>query len=198
MDVFTRKPQAIIAAVPPITSELGVDAKAGVEERSQALIRGIEHIAPTHVLWLPSSTLKQVIEHVERRAGEGAYVSLPLTREEEGIGIAGGLTLGGAKPLLIVQDNGIGNALTALTTFAQPYHLPMLLIVSQRGGLNEYNSMIHTLCERVDDIVDASDLRFFKLDERVPTERWATTVAAAWEHAQMTHRPVLLLCNLLY
>ena len=184
--------------MPPITSALGVDAKAIADERAAALIRAIDHIAPTHVLWLPSSTLKSVIDHVERRAGDGAYISLPLTREEEGIGIAGGLVLGGAKPLLVVQDNGIGNSLTALSTFAQPYHLPLLLIVSQRGGLNEYNSMIHTLTERVDDIVDAADLRSFKLDERVPVERWATTVVAAWEHAQMTHRPVLLLCNLLY
>ena len=184
--------------MPPITTALGVDSKAVADERSSALIQGIEHIAPTHVLWLPSSTLKSVIDHVETRAKEGAYASFPLTREEEGIGIAGGLAFGGAKPLLVVQDNGIGNALTALTTFAQPYHLPMLLIVSQRGGLNEYNSMIHTLCERVDDIVDAAGLRFFKLDERVPVDRWATTVAATWEHAYMTHRPVILLCNLLY
>jgi sulfopyruvate decarboxylase subunit alpha len=184
--------------VPPITSALGLDAKAAVEERSRAIIAGIDHLAPTHVLWLPSSTLKGVIDHVERRAQAGDYLSLPLTREEEGIGIAGGLALGGARPLLIVQDNGVGNALTALTTFAQPYHLPLLIIVSQRGGLNEYNSMIHTLGERVDDIVDAADLRSFKLDERIPLDRWATTVVAAWEHAQMTHRPVLLLINLLY
>jgi sulfopyruvate decarboxylase subunit alpha len=184
--------------VPPITSALGVDSKSVVDERSRAVIQGIDHIAPTHVLWLPSSTLRLVLDHVEQRAGEGAYQSVPLTREEEGVGIAGGLALGGAKPLLIVQDNGIGNALTALTTFAQPYHLPLLLIVSQRGGLNEYNSMIHTLCERVDDIVDAAGLRFFKLDERVPVDRWATTVVAAWEHAHMTHRPVILLTNLLY
>ncbi len=184
--------------MPPITSELGVDSKAIADARSKAIIEGIEHIAPSHVLWLPSSTLKMVLDHVERRANEGAYVSMPLTREEEGIGIAGGLAMGGAKPLLVVQDNGIGNALAALTTFAQPYHLPLLLIVSQRGGLNEYNSMIHTLCERVDDIVDAAGLRFFKLDERIPVDRWATTVVAAWEHAHMTHRPVLLLANLLY
>ncbi|SRR6266542_2187775 len=184
--------------MPPITSALGLDTKAVVEERSQALIRGIDHIGPTHVLWLPSSTLKGVIDHVEQRAREGAYASIPLTREEEGIGIAGGLVLGGAKPILVVQDNGLGNALTALTTFAQPYHLPLLMIVSQRGGLNEYNSMIHTLTERVDDIVAAADLRSFKLDERVPAERWATSVVAAWEHAAMTHRPVILLCNLLY
>jgi sulfopyruvate decarboxylase TPP-binding subunit len=184
--------------MPPLTSDLGVDCKASVEQRSNAIIQGVEHISPTHVLWLPSSTLKLVIDHVERRAKAGACVSFPLTREEEGIGIAAGLVLGGAKPLLIVQDNGLGNALTALTTFAQPYHLPLLLVVSQRGGLNEYNSMIHTLTERVDDIVNAADLRSFKLDERVPVERWATTVVGAWEHAYVTHRPVILLCNLLY
>jgi sulfopyruvate decarboxylase subunit alpha len=184
--------------VPPITTALGLDTPAAVARRAQAIVDAVEHIAPTHILWLPSSTLKGIIDHVERRAKEGAYVSFPLTREEEGIGIAGGLHLAGARPLLIVQDNGLGNALTALTTFAQPYHLPLLLLVSQRGGLNEYNSMIHTLCERVDDIVDAAGLRFFKLDERIPVERWATSVVAAWEHAQMTHRPVLVLCNLLY
>jgi sulfopyruvate decarboxylase subunit alpha len=184
--------------VPPVTTALGLDTPAEVAARASALIEGIEHIAPTHVLWLPSSTLKGILEHVERRAVEGACVSFPLTREEEGIGIAGGLALAGARPLLIVQDNGLGNALTALTTFAQPYHLPLLLIVSQRGGLNEYNSMIHTLCERVDDLVEAAGLRAFKLDERIPFSRWAPATVAAWEHAQMTHRPVLLLCNLLY
>ena len=184
--------------MPPITSSLGVDTRAVVDARSRAIIEGIEHIAPTHVLWLPSSTLKQIIDHVERRAAEGAHLSFPLTREEEGIGIAAGLALGGAKPLLIVQDNGLGNSLTALTTFAQPYHIPLLLLVSQRGGLNEYNSMIHTLCERVGDIVAAANLRSFGLDEGVPVERWATTVVAAWEHAYMTHRPVIVLCNLLY
>jgi sulfopyruvate decarboxylase subunit alpha len=184
--------------VPPITTALGVDSKAVVEARSRAVIAALDHLAPTHVLWLPSSTLKAVLDHVERRGQEGALVSCPLTREEEGIGIAAGLALAGARPVLIVQDNGLGNALTALTTFPQPYHIPMLLIVSQRGGLNEYNSMIHTLCERVDDILAAADLRHFKLDERVPVERWATSIVAAWEHAQMTHRPVLALCNLLY
>jgi sulfopyruvate decarboxylase TPP-binding subunit len=184
--------------MPPVTTALGVDTPAEVAARSRALVAGIEQVAPTHVLWLPSSTLRAAIEHVERRAREGAWVSFPLTREEEGIGIAAGLTLAGARPLLVVQDNGLGNALTALTTFAQPYHLPLLLLVSQRGGLNEYNSMIHTLCERVDDILAAADLRRFTLDERVPVERWATTVVAAWEHAQMTHRPVIVLCNLLY
>ena len=182
----------------PITTQLGVDTPAVTQARAQQVIDAIDHIAPTHVLWLPSSTLRSVINHVEERARAGEYQSFPVTREEEAIGIAAGLTLGGAKPVLIIQDNGIGNCLTALTTFPQPYHIPLLMIVSQRGGLNEYNSMIHTLCERVPDILAAADVRHFMLDERVPVERWATTIVAAAEHAAMTHRPVAVLVNLLY
>lgn len=185
--------------MPPITTDLGLNTPNIVQARSQAIATGIDHIAPTHILWLPSSTLKGVLTHIEQRASaDHAWVSTPISREEEGVGIASGLALGRAKPLMIIQDNGVGNALTALTTFPQPYHIPLLIIVSQRGGLNEYNSMIHTLGERVDEIVHAAGLRYFTLDERVPVERWSTTLVAAWEHAYMTHRPVLLLINLLY
>ena len=67
---------------------------------------------------------------------------MPITREEEGIGIASGLTLGGAKPLLVIQDNGIGNCLTALTTFPQPYHLPIVMLVSQREDWQHHFKLI--------------------------------------------------------
>ncbi|MBU6287104.1 MAG: thiamine pyrophosphate-binding protein [Chloroflexota bacterium] len=184
--------------MPPLTTALGIDSREVVARRADEVTRAIDHIRPTHVLWIPSSTLKSVIDSIEVRAREGTWISMPITREEEGIGIASGLTLGGAKPLLVIQDNGIGNCLTALTTFPQPYHLPIVMLVSQRGGLNEYNSMIHTLGERVEDILDAADIRTFLLDERVPVERWATSIVGAWEHAEMTHRPVAVLLNLLY
>lgn len=184
--------------MPPLTVALGIDSREVVAQRCDQVSRAIDHLAPTHILWIPSSTLRSVIDRIEAKAHEGVWVSIPLTREEEGIGIAGGLLLAGARPLLVIQDNGIGNALTALTTFAQPYHLPMLMLISQRGGLNEYNSMIHTLCERVEEILHASGLRTFVLDERVPVDRWATSIVGAWEHAAMTHRPVAMLLNLLY
>ena len=55
---------------------------------------------------------------------------------------------------MIFQDNGIGNMLTALLTFPQPYHLPLFGIITRRGGLGEYNSMIHTISERSEALLD--------------------------------------------
>ncbi len=164
------------------------------DERSRAIIDGIEAIDPRYVLHLPSSTLVKIIDHVNARANTVAF---PIPREEEGVGILAGLELAGARAIAIVQDNGIGNLLTALTTFPVAYHIPQFYIVSQRGGLGEYNSMIHVICEKVEPILDAADVRYFKLDGRVPMEQWTPTVTKAYEYSRLTHRPVMLLVNLM-
>jgi sulfopyruvate decarboxylase subunit alpha len=166
----------------------------GADARSQAIIDGLEAIDPRYVLHLPSSTLTHVINHCLERPNTRTF---PIPREEEGVGILSGLALAGARAVMIVQDNGVGNLLTALTTFPQAYHIPLLMIVSQRGGLGEYNSMIHTFCEHVESILDAAQVRYFKLDGRVPLADWSGTVSGAYEYAQTTHRPVLVLCNLM-
>jgi sulfopyruvate decarboxylase subunit alpha len=166
----------------------------GVDSRSQAVIDGLETIDPQYVLHLPSSTLKHVIQHfIERRNTH----TFPIPREEEGVGILSGLVLAGARAVMIVQDNGVGNMLTALTTFPQAYHIPQFMIVSQRGGLGEYKSMIHTFCEHVEGILEAAGIRYFKLDGKVPLDEWSSTVSRAYEYSQTTHRPVILLCNLM-
>jgi len=164
------------------------------DERSRAIIDGIEAIDPRYVLHLPSSTLVDIIDHVQARPNTRAF---PIPREEEGVGILAGLELAGARALAIIQDNGVGNLLTALTTFPMAYHIPQFYIVSRRGGLGEYNSMIHVICEKVEPVLDAANVRYFSLDGRVPIEDWPATVTKAYEYSRITHRPVMLLCNLM-
>jgi hypothetical protein len=55
-----------------------------------------------------------------------------MPREEEGICIATGLELAGSRTVLIFQDNGIGNLLTALLTL--PVAFPDSAIVLTLGG----------------------------------------------------------------
>ena len=163
-------------------------------ERCRAVIEGLEAIGPDHVIYLPSSTLIPIIDHFRNRT---EVVSFPTTREDEAVGIGAGLVLGGAHPVLVIQDNGLGIALTALTTFPQAYHIPLLLVVSVRGGLNEYNSMMHTFCEHVEAIAAAAGLRSFTLDGRVPLDQWRWSVEKAGEYARITHRPVIVFVNLM-
>ncbi len=167
---------------------------SSVAERNAALIEGVTAIRPEFIIHIPSSTLKTLIAYCEGMPDVRVF---PATREEEAFGIASGLALAGRRCLLIIQDNGLGNSLTALTTFPEPYHIPLLTIVSRRGGLGEYNSMIHRFCEHVEPILDAADLRYFTLDERVPVAAWSDRLVKADEYARITRRPIFLLVNLM-
>ena len=171
---------------------------ATYEERSQAVVAGVESIDPEFILHLPSSTLKLVLGHF--LDGSGARPGrriFPVPREEEGISILAGLALADRRALMIFQDNGIGNMLTALLTFPQPYHLPIFGVITRRGGLGEYNSMIHTISEHAEALLDAGQVRWVQLDARTPIDDWASTIQRGYTLAQTTHRPVFVLVNLM-
>ncbi len=108
-----------------------------------------------------------------------------------------GLELAGRRPVLVLQDNGIGNLLTSLLTIPQAYHVPLFGVVTRRGGLGEYNSMIHTVSERSEALLDAAGVRWFQLDTRTPVEVWADEIHRAWTFSRTTHRPVFVLVNLM-
>lgn len=162
--------------------------------RSLQITAAIDEIDPEFIVQVPSSTLTLVLEHCEKRIGSRYF---PVAREEEGVGIATGLVLAGRRVLMIMQDNGLGNALTAFATLPLPYHVPLLILVSRRGGLGEYNSMIHTFCENVEGIAKAAGLRYFDLDGGRPIDEWRSTVVKAYEYAAVTHRPVFVFMNLM-
>ena len=168
-----------------------------VDARSAAVINGIEAIDPEFVLHLPSSTLKSVLDHFLGGAGATGRRVFPIPREEEGVSIATGLRMAGRRAVLIIQDNGIGNLLTALLTFAQPYHVPLFAVVTRRGGPGEYNSMIHTISERSEALLDAADVRWVQLDGRTPVADWSEAIRRAHEFSETTHRPVFVLVNLM-
>ncbi len=60
-----------------------------------------------------------------------------IVREEDGVGIAAGAYLGGAKPVLVIQSSGIGNMLNALMSLSRLYRFPLPVIASLRGGHDE-------------------------------------------------------------
>lgn len=165
--------------------------------RSLAVVEGVEAIDPEYVLHLASSTLKTVLDHFIVGSGSEGRTVFAMPREEEGVSVATGLALTGRRAVMIFQDNGFGNLLTALQTLPQAYHVPLFGVVTRRGGLGEYNSMIHHISERTEAILDAAGVRWFQLDSHTPVEQWSREIQRGWEFAQITHRPVFVLVNLM-
>ncbi len=81
---------------------------------------------------LPCEKIKTLLEMIGR-----TFRHLPLTREEEGVGICAGAALAGKRPAMFVQSSGIGNMINALLSLTQFYELPLAIFVSRRGVYQE-------------------------------------------------------------
>lgn len=84
------------------------------------------------VLSLPCDRIKFLIEELKRE-----FFHIPLTREEEGVGISAGLSLAGRRPAMFVQSSGVGNMINALLSLTGFYQLPLALFISHRGIYKE-------------------------------------------------------------
>lgn len=81
---------------------------------------------------LPCEKIKHLLEMVGRE-----FFHVPLTREEEGVGISAGAALSGKRAAMFVQSSGVGNMINALLSLTEFYKLPLAIFVSQRGVYKE-------------------------------------------------------------
>ncbi|MDP3979961.1 MAG: thiamine pyrophosphate-binding protein [Chlamydiota bacterium] len=77
---------------------------------------------------VPCSFLSELIEILE---AQESYI--PAVREDQAIGLASGAYLAGRKPVVLMQNSGIGVSINALASLNLIYKIPILMIISMRG-----------------------------------------------------------------
>ena len=85
--------------------------------------------------YVPDAGHKQLIELCE---ADPELRSVVLSTEEEGIGLAAGAWLGGARSVLLMQSSGVGNCINALG-MVRECRFPLLMLVTMRGEEGEFN-----------------------------------------------------------
>ncbi len=81
---------------------------------------------------LPCEKIKFLLEMLPE-----SFFHVPLTREEEGVGISAGAALAGKRPAMFVQSSGVGNMINALLSLTAFYTLPLSIFISHRGIYKE-------------------------------------------------------------
>jgi len=96
--------------------------------------------------------------------------SLLLTSEEEGVAIAAGADLAGERAVVCMQSSGVGNCPNYLS-LAKGARFPVLMIVTMRGDYGEENPWQYPMGSAVEPILEAMDIRIFKVDKRDDLEQ---------------------------
>jgi sulfopyruvate decarboxylase alpha subunit len=125
------------------------------------------------VSYVPDAGHKRLIElcHADKE-----MAAVPLTTEEEGIGLAAGAWLGGERSALLMQSSGVGNCVNALT-LASNCGFPLLMIVTMRGEWGEFNPWQIPMGQATPDTLRVSGVRTLRLERA--EDALATVTAAA-------------------
>ena len=104
------------------------------ETNSQIIFMALKGAGVRLISVLPETWLV----HMCTLAEEDADVTLVrLAKEEEGIGISAGAHLAGVSSALLMQNHGFLASLNGVVSLAQLYRIPLLMLISLRGGFGE-------------------------------------------------------------
>ena len=112
-----------------------------------------------------------------------------VTREEEGVGVLSGAFLGGKRGVLVMQSSGLGNSINALCSLAIGFQVPLLMVLSERGRLDEMNPVQVPLGRALPKIFEALGIQAFWIDDAAEIRR---TVDGATKLAYASSLPVAL------
>ncbi|MHB8836758.1 MAG: sulfopyruvate decarboxylase subunit alpha [Candidatus Methylomirabilia bacterium] len=110
---------------------------------------------------LPCEKIKVLLELLGR-----SIFQVPLTREEEGVGICAGAALAGRRPAMFVQSSGVGNMFNALLSLTAFYELPLALFVSRRGIYQERIAAQLPLGLRLPGLLDGAGIAWTEVNSR--------------------------------
>ena len=97
---------------------------------SEKIVQALEHEGVTHVVGVPDNGSRALFE----RLWAHPHIEVILTsREGEAFGLASGLYLGGATPLVLIQNTGFFEAGDAFRGTAYNMGLPLVMLVGYRG-----------------------------------------------------------------
>ena len=105
--------------------------------------------------------------------------AIPLTSEEEGIGLAAGAWLGGQRAALLMQSSGVGNCVNMLS-LAKACRFPLVMLVTMRGEWAEFNPWQVAMGTKTQAALELMDVLVYRAET---PEEAGETVRAAFDIA---------------
>jgi sulfopyruvate decarboxylase alpha subunit len=88
------------------------------------------------VTYVPDNVLRPLIEAIH---ADPFFTAFACTREEEALGINAGAWMGGTRAILLMQTSGFATLPNVIASLAVPFQIPVLMMVSERGTMGEFN-----------------------------------------------------------
>lgn len=149
------------------------------------VLREMKENGVTDVVWLPDSETNWL--HLLMQ-DEPSLRLVGVSREGHACSIAAGLSAGGRKPIILIQNTGMMESGDSIRGWLLSLEIPVVLMVGYRGwtrhGVNK-----DTAADYTERFLHAFGLKYYLVENDADAER----ITVAFEEAARTNRPVVVL-----
>lgn len=117
------------------------------------------------VVYVPDNVLRPLIEGIH---ADPYFTAFPCAREEEAIGIATGAIMAGTRTAVLMQTSGFATLPNVLASLPVAFQVPVVMVVSERGTMGEFNPGQAIVCRTMRPILDSMGIEHHtmtRLDE---------------------------------
>ena len=104
------------------------------------------------VTYVPDNVLRPVIDGAH---ADPYFTAFAAAREEEAVGIVSGAWMAGMRGIVLMQTSGFATLPNVLASLACACQIPLLMMVSERGTLGEFNLGQALVCRTMRPVLDA-------------------------------------------
>ncbi|MGQ0676726.1 MAG: hypothetical protein ACT4N4_11660 [Rhodospirillales bacterium] len=139
------------------------------------------------VAYVPDNVLRPLIDAVR---GDKSFISFACTREEEAVGVVSGAWMAGMRGVVLMQTSGFATLANALASLAVPFQIPVVMVISERGTLGEFNLGQALTCRTMRPVLDSLAMEHHTI-ERLDQVEFITDRTI--KQAVMTQAPAALI-----
>lgn len=141
------------------------------------------------VPYVPDRVLTPLIKTLH---ADPFFTTFATAREEEAVGIVSGAWMGGRRGAVLMQTSGFATLANTLASLAVPYQIPLIMFVSERGTLGEFNYGQSLVCRTMRPVLDSLALEHHTVTRLDELEFIADR---SIKQAVTTQAPVALILN---
>jgi sulfopyruvate decarboxylase alpha subunit len=117
------------------------------------------------VTYVPDNVLRPLLDGIH---ADPFFTAFPCAREEEAVGIVTGATMAGMRGVVMMQTSGFATLPNVLASLPVAFQVPVLMVVSERGTMGEFNPGQAIVCRTMRPILDSMGIEHHtmtRLDE---------------------------------
>jgi len=139
----------------------------------------------THVVWLPDSETNWLYILMD---AEPTLDLISVSREGQAFSTAAGLAVGGAKPVILIQNTGLQESGDSLRGWAIGMNIPVVVMVGYRG-YTRHGDNSDTAATFTEPFLNAYNIKYYLIENNADAGR----ITRAFEEAEKASWPVAVL-----